>query len=188
VAWELAPTAAIVPAHRDVDVLPANIDLAGAEVELVSTLSRERKLRRALDLVREDYQHILIDCPPSLGLLTVNALTAADALIIPLQCEFYALEGLTQLLRTVDLVKRELNPALVIDGVLLTMHDGRTNLSRQIVEDVRAHFPGRVFETVIPRNVRLSEAPSFGQPITLYDERSPGARAYASLAEEVLSL
>lgn len=178
----------IHPSHQGVDVLPANLDLAGAEIELVGAISRENRLKRALETVEENYDFILIDCPPSLGLLTLNALTAASSLIIPLQCEYYALEGLTQLLRTVDLVRRNLNPDLTVDGVLLTMHDGRTNLSRQIVEDVRNHFPGRVFETMIPRNVRLSEAPSFGKPISLYDAACSGARSYAELSREVMSL
>lgn len=180
--------AAVVPSHSDVDVLPATIDLAGAEVELVSAMSRETKLRKALEELRGEYDYVLMDCPPSLGLLTLNALTAANGLIIPLQCEFYALEGLTQLLHTVDLVRRELNPGLEVDGVLLTMHDGRTNLSRQIVRDVREHFPGRVFKTVIPRNVRLSEAPSFGKPITLYAAGSAGAQSYTQLSQEVLAI
>lgn len=184
----LDPRAAVRPSHQGVDVLPANIDLAGAEVELVSVMSREGRLRRGLESLRGEYDYILMDCPPSLGLLTLNALTAASSLIIPLQCEFYALEGLTQLLTTIDLVRRELNPELTVDGVLLTMHDGRTNLSRQIVEDVRAHFPGRVFETIIPRNVRLSEAPSFGKPITLYAAGSAGAQSYTQLSQEVMAI
>ncbi len=178
----------ILPSHKGVELLPASLDLAGAEIELVGLMSREAKLKRALAQVGTDYDYILIDCPPSLGLLTLNALTAATGLVIPLQCEYYALEGLAQLLRTIDLVRQDLNPGLKVEGVLLTMHDGRTNLSRQIMEDVRAHFPGRVFETVIPRNVRLSEAPSFGKPITIYDASSPGARSYASLSREVMSL
>lgn len=181
------PRSARRRSHEGVDVLPANIDLAGAEVELVSTMSRETKLRRSLELLLPDYEYVLIDCPPSLGLLTLNALTASTGLIIPLQCEFYALEGLTQLLHTIDLVRRELNPELTVEGVLLTMHDGRTNLSKQIVDDVRTHFPGRVFETIIPRNIRLSEAPSFGQPITLYAAGSAGARSYTELSREVMA-
>lgn len=185
---EIDPTAAICTAHRDVDVLPANIDLAGAEVELVALINRESRLKKALAGIREDYDYVLVDCPPSLGLLTINALTAATGLIIPLQCEFYALEGLAQLMKTIELVRRQLNPELHVDGVLLTMHDGRTNLSRQIVDDVRAHFPGRVFETIIPRNVRLSEAPSFGQPISLYAADSVGARSYAEFSREVMAI
>lgn len=182
------PRDAIQASHQGVDVLPANLELAGAEIELVGMMSRETRLRRALEPIRDDYDYILIDCPPSLGLLTVNALTLANSLIIPLQCEFYALEGLTQLLRTIDLIRKDLNPELRVDGVLLTMHDGRTNLSRQIVQDVKAHFPGRVFETIIPRNVRLSEAPSFGKPITLYDAASAGARSYVELSREVMQI
>lgn len=169
-------------------ILPATLQLAGAEIELVGAFSRETKLKRALSSVTGSYDYLVIDCPPSLGLLTVNALTAADALIIPLQCEYYALEGLSQLIHTVDLIKSSLNPPLVIDGVLLTMHDPRTNLSQQIIEEVRTYFPGRVFESIIPRNVKLSEAPSHGKPIFTYDGRSRGARAYEQLVEEVLAL
>jgi chromosome partitioning protein len=185
---ETDPRDVLHTGYGSVDLLPANLELAGAEIELVGTMSRETRLRRLLEGMASDYDFVLIDCPPSLGLLTLNALTAADGLIIPMQCEFYALEGLTQLLRTIDLVRQNLNPDLKVDGVLLTMHDGRTNLSRQIVDDVRAHFPGRVFETIIPRNVRLSEAPSFGKPITLYDASSPGARSYVALSREVMAL
>lgn len=172
----------------NLDLLPANIQLAGAEIELVGAMSRETRMRQALAPIRDRYDRILLDCPPSLGLLTINALTAADGIIIPLQCEYYAMEGLAQLLKAVDLVKRNLNPDLEVDGVLLTMHDPRTNLSQQIVDEVRSFFPGRVFETIIPRNVRLSEAPSHGKPITHYDHRCPGAKAYAALTQEVLSL
>lgn len=181
-------TKAVLGSHKGVDLLPANLDLAGAEVELVGMLSRETRLKRGLDPLAGNYDFVLIDCPPSLGLLTLNALTASQSVIIPLQCEFYALEGLTQLLRTIDLVRKDLNPGLVVDGVLLTMHDGRTNLSRQIADEVKTHFPGRVFETIIPRNVRLSEAPSFGVPITVYDAASPGARSYVQLSREVMSI
>lgn len=184
----IARKEAVLPTQFGLDLLPANLDLAGAEVELVSLMSRESKLKRSLEGVSKDYDFVLVDCPPSLGLLTINALTFAGSVIIPLQCEFYALEGLTQLLQTIELVRRELNPELVVDGVLLTMHDGRTNLSRQIVDDVRAHFPGRVFETIIPRNVRLSEAPSHGQPITAYAAKSPGALSYQELSKEVMKL
>jgi len=173
---------------ENLDVLPATLQLAGAEIELVGSFSRETKLKMAFDSIRSSYDYIIIDCPPSLGLLTVNALTAADALIIPLQCEYYALEGLAQLLHTVDLIKSSLNPSLVIDGVLLTMHDPRTNLSQQIIDEVRTYFPGRVFETIIPRNVKLSEAPSHGQAIYQYDSRCRGAKAYDALTEEVLAV
>jgi chromosome partitioning protein len=170
------------------DVAPATINLVGAEVELVSTLAREFKLKRALEkLSSETYDRVLVDCPPSLDLLTLNALTAADEVLIPIQCEYYALEGLTQLMRSIRMVREELNPTLKIGGVLLTMFDTRTNLAHQVVEEVRAFFGDQVFHTVIPRNVRLSEAPSFGLPVALYAPRSMGAEAYASVAEEVLA-
>jgi chromosome partitioning protein len=169
------------------DVLPATPDLAGAEVELVGKHDRERAMGRALTSVREQYRYILIDCPPSLGLITLNMLTAADALLIPLQCEYYALEGISQLLNTVHLVQRGLNEDLVIDGVLLTMYDARLNLSRQVATDAREYFGAGVFETVIPRNVRLAEAPSFGKPIILYDVASIGAQAYVKVAEELMA-
>lgn len=169
-------------------VAPATINLVGAEVELVSTLAREFKLKRALEkMSRGTYDRVLIDCPPSLDLLTLNALTAADEVLIPIQCEYYALEGLTQLMRSVRMVREELNPGLAVGGVLLTMFDTRTNLSHQVVQEVRSFFGDRVFHTVIPRNVRLSEAPSFGLPVALYAPKSMGAEAYASVAEEVLS-
>jgi chromosome partitioning protein len=170
-----------------VDVLPANIDLAGAEVELVTAEERENRLKKALLLIRGSYDYILLDCPPSLGLLTLNALTAADTLLMPVQCEFYALEGMTQLLDTMELVQGGLNPDLVIEGVLMTMYDGRTNLALQVVNEVRDHFDKLVFKTMIPRTVRLSEAPSYGQPITAYDPRSKGAEVYRDLAKEVVS-
>ena len=172
----------------NLSLLPATLNLAGAEIELVGAFSRETKLKRSINSVKKDFDYIIIDCPPSLGLLTVNALTAADSLIIPLQCEYYALEGLTQLIKTVDLIKGSLNPPLVIDGVLLTMHDPRTNLSQQIIEEVRTYFPGRVFESIIPRNVKLSEAPSHGVPIYQYNAKSKGAQSYMQLTEEVLGL
>ncbi|HEU4995760.1 MAG TPA: AAA family ATPase [Gemmatimonadaceae bacterium] len=168
------------------DVLPATPDLAGAEVELVGKPDRERAMGRALAQVRDDYRYILIDCPPSLGLITLNMLAAADALLIPLQCEYYALEGISQLLNTVHLVQRSVNEGLVIDGVLLTMYDARLNLSRQVAADARDYFGAGVFETVIPRNVRLAEAPSFGKPIILYDVASVGAQAYVKVAEELM--
>jgi len=169
------------------DLIPSHIRLVGAEVELVQLLAREYKLARALDGVREKYDFIIIDCPPSLGLLTVNTLTAADSIIIPIQCEYYALEGLGQLLNTIRLVQKHLNPALKIEGVLLTMFDGRLNLSKQVADEARKYFDDKVYETVISRNVRLSEAPSFGKPIILYDILSSGAENYISLAKEVLS-
>lgn len=169
------------------DVVPCTRDLVGAEIELVSTPSREAILREALREVRDDYDYILFDCPPSLGLLTLNTLTAADSVLIPIQCEFYALEGLSQLLNTVRLVQRGLNPGLDIEGVLLTMYDRRLNLSRQVAEEARDYFGEKVYEATIPRNVRLAEAPSFGQPIVQYDVLSRGAEAYLALAQEVIA-
>jgi chromosome partitioning protein len=168
-------------------VVPATIQLAGAEIELVSAMSRETKLKSMIDSVRGDFEFVLVDCPPSLGLLTLNALTAADGLIIPIQCEYYALEGLSKLLDSVRLVKRHLNPALEVFGVVMTMYDSRTKLSAQVVGEVRDFFDGKVFDTLIPRTVRLSEAPSFGQPITLYDPSGKGAIAYRELAKEVMN-
>jgi chromosome partitioning protein len=167
-------------------VIPATLELAGAEIELVSALSREYRLKEILRKISPSYDYVLIDSPPSLGLLTVNALTASDGALIPIQCEYYALEGISQLLRTVHLVRQRLNPELAIAGVLLTMHDPRTNLSQQVIDEVRAHFGDKTFRTIIPRNIRLSEAPSHGLPITLYDARSKGAEAYQALAQEVI--
>jgi chromosome partitioning protein len=163
----------------------SGIELAGAEIELVPAFSRELKVRRALSSVWGDFDYVIMDCPPSLGLLTVNALAAADDVIIPIQCEYYALEGLGQLLRSVRLVQSNVNPELVLGGIVLTMYDPRTRLADQVAKQVRSHFPGRVYSSVIPRNVRLSEAPSFGQPVALYDPRSKGARSYRALAEEI---
>jgi chromosome partitioning protein len=168
------------------DVAPASRDLVGAEVELVARAHRESIMRRALESTRRAYDFILMDCPPSLGLLTLNMLTAADAVIIPIQCEYYALEGLSQLLNTVRLVQRNFNPRLAIDGVLLTMYDARLNLSRQVAEEAQEYFGARMFKTVVPRNVRLAEAPSFGKPILLYDIGSVGAQSYLSVAEELI--
>ena len=168
------------------DVVPATPDLAGAEVELVERPSRDRVMRAAVEPVRPDYDFVLIDCPPSLGLITLNMLAAADALLIPLQCEYYALEGLSQLLNTVHLVQRSVNPELAIDGVLLTMYDARLNLSRQVAAEAREYFGSQVFDAVIPRNVRLAEAPSFGKPIMLYDVASIGAQAYINVAKELM--
>ena len=165
---------------------PSDIRLAGAELELASLERREYRLRAALEKVRSAFDFVLIDCPPSLGLLTINALTAAQSVLIPIQCEYYALEGVTALMNTVQRVKRGLNPALEIEGVLLTMLDGRTNLSIQVVESVKAHFRNKVFATAIPRNVRLGEAPSYSQPIHIYDPRSIGAESYRRLAQEVI--
>jgi chromosome partitioning protein len=165
---------------------PANTQLAGAEVELVSEMARENRLKRAVGGVRDRYDVILIDCPPSLNLLTINALTAADGVLIPLQCEYYALEGLSQLLKTIELVRASLNERLELDGILLTMFDARNNLSHQVVDEARRHLPGKVCDTVIPRNVRLSEAPSHGKPGILYDIGSRGVQAYIALAEELV--
>lgn len=169
------------------NIVPSSIALVGAEVELVPLLARETRLKTALIQIQDDYEYIIIDCPPSLGLLTINTLTAADSIIIPIQCEYYAMEGLGQLMNTVKLVQENLNPSLKIEGVLLTMFDGRLNLSRQVSEEVRAHFSNKVYNTVISRNVRLSEAPSFGKPIILYDIMSTGAENYMSLTKEVLA-
>ena len=168
-------------------LIPTAIELAGAEIELVAVENRELLLKEALATLRDDYDFIFIDCPPSLSLLTLNALTAADSVLIPIQCEYYALEGVGQLVNTVKLIRKRLNPDLAVEGILLTMFDGRTNLCAQVVQEVRTHFRDEAFETMIPRNVRLSEAPSYGLPIHLYDARSTGAKAYQELAEELLS-
>ena len=167
--------------------IPATIQLAGAEIELVPTISREVRLKRALEEIESQFDYIIIDCPPSLGLLTLNALTAAHAVLIPVQCEYYALEGLSQLLNTVRLVQKHLNHNLKIEGVLLTMLDARTNLGLQVIEEVRKYFQDKVYQTIIPRNVRLSEAPSHGEPIIIYDPKSRGAEVYLELAKEVLA-
>jgi chromosome partitioning protein len=172
---------------KNLFVAPATIDLAGAEIELVPAFSRELKLRRALEEVRDEYDYVLIDCPPSLGLLTVNGLAAADDVIVPIQCEYYALEGLSQLIRNVTLVRTNLNPKLDVRGIVLTMYDARTKLADQVEQEVRQHFGRRVYQTVVPRTVRLSEAPSFGQPIIVFDSTSRGAVAYRELAKEVSS-
>ena len=182
----LSATSALMPTPvKDLDILPGSIHLAGAEVELVSITSREFRLKDSLRTIQEWYDLVLIDCPPSLGLLTINALVAADEVLIPIQCEYYALEGLSQLLESINLLRRKLNPELRIIGVVLTMFDARTNLAEQVAAEVRRHFPDGVFQTVIPRNVRLAEAPSFGQPVVTYDPASRGAEAYRSLAREV---
>ena len=178
--------AIVTTCAENVDAAPATIDLAGAEIELVSVMARESVLRYVLDPIRESYDYVLIDCPPSLGLLTVNALVAADSLFIPIQCEFYALEGLSKLLESMRMVKTRLNPTLDVFGVLMTMHDVRTTLSRQVIEEVRDYFGQKVFNTVIPRNVKLSEAPSHGLPVRLYAPTSKGALAYDELAQEVI--
>ena len=176
---------AIVPTPW-ADVLPSNKALAGATVEMIGMDRREYLLKAALATVTDDYDYIFIDCPPSLELLTLNALCAADTVLVPVQCEYYALEGLSDLLSTIRIVKRSLNPAIDLEGVILTMYDGRTNLSMQVAEEVKRHFPGKVYASVIPRNVRLSEAPSHGKPVTAYDNFSRGAEAYRALAEELV--
>ena len=171
---------------ENIDLLPASMDLAAAEIELVEAENRVMKLKQALAPIKEQYDYILIDCPPSLGLITLNALNCCDTLLIPIQCEYYALEGLSQLMGTVRQVKRLYNPQIEIEGVLLTMYDGRLNLTLQVVEEVKKFFPKKVYRTVIPRNVRLSEAPSFGQPVLYYDRTSRGSKAYEDLADEFL--
>lgn len=168
-------------------ICPSNIQLAGAEIELVNQIMRESRLKTALKSIKGEFEYIIIDCPPSLGLLTLNSLTAADTILVPIQCEYYALEGLAQLMNTVKLVQKHLNPGLEVEGVVLTMFDPRTNLSLQVVEEVRKHFNDKVYGTIIPRNVRLSEAPSYGLPIILYDKASKGAESYVSLAKEVVA-
>lgn len=183
---EQADKAILHTALVGLDLLPSDIDLVGAEVELVTLERREHRLADALSSVSHPYRYILIDCPPSLGLLTINALVAADSVLVPLQCEFYALEGLTHLLRTVKLVRERLNPKLRVEGIVLTMFDGRTSVAVQIRDEVHRYFPGEIFETVIPRNVRLTEAPSHGKPVMFHDLRSSGAIAYLELTREVL--
>ena len=173
---------------ENLDVCPSNINLAGAEVELVDMEEREQRLKSKLDKIIEKYDYIIIDCPPSLGLVTLNAFTASDSVLIPVQCEYYALEGLGQLINTINLVKKHLNKSLYIEGALLTMYDARTNLSNQVVKEVKRYFEDKVYKVVIPRNVKLSEAPSYGMPITLYDKRSKGAKCYEKLAKEFLKI
>lgn len=171
---------------KNLDVLPSNVNLSGAEIELIEVEKKEFILKNKLSEVKDNYDYILIDCPPSLNMLTVNAMTAADSILVPIQCEYYALEGLSQLLHTVELVKKALNPSLEMEGVVFTMYDSRTNLSMQVVENVRNNLKQNVFKTIIPRNVRLAEAPSFGMPITEYDPRSTGADSYRMLANEII--
>ena len=176
----------IKTSRENLSIVPATLQLAGAEIELTSMMARESRLKSALAEVSDEYDFILVDCPPSLGHLTINAFTASDAILIPVQCEYYALEGLSQLLNTVRLVQKHFNPGLEIEGVLLTMYDARTNLGAEVVEEVRRYFQEKVYDTIIPRNVRLSEAPSHGKPIIDYDPRSKGAEVYQALAKEVL--
>ena len=168
------------------DIIPASVDLAGAEIELVQIDDRERRLKNAIERVRDKYDYIFIDCPPSLGLLTINSLTAVESVLIPIQCEFYALEGVSQLINTIDLVRKSLNPGLEVEGVILSMFDGRTNLSAQVVQEVKRYFGDKVYSTVIPRNIRLAEAPGYGMAITQYDPKSKGAEAYIEFAAEFL--
>ena len=172
---------------KTLKICPSNMSLAGAEVELVSLMSREQRLKEKLDEIKDEFDFAIIDCPPSLGLITLNALTAADSVLIPVQCEYYALEGLGQLINTINLVKKHLNKHLEIEGAVLTMYDVRTNLSNQVVREVKRYFDDKVYKTVIPRNIKLSEAPSFGMPITIYDPKSKGVRCYEKLAREVLA-
>lgn len=174
--------------YENLYLIPSSVELAGAEIELTGMKNREIKLKTAIDEIRDDYDFIFIDCPPSLGLLTINSLAAVDSVLIPIQCEFYALEGVSQLMKTIQLVKKNLNPNLEIQGVVLSMFDGRTNLSIQVVDEVKKYFRGKVYSAIIPRNVRLAEAPSHGQPIIYYDPKSKGAEAYTELADEFLYL
>ncbi len=183
---EPAKNAIIKTKFKNVDLLPASMDLAGAELELVDIPERQTRLKKALATVKEDYDYILLDCPPSLGLITLNALTASDTFLVPIQCEYYALEGLSQLLNTVKTIKRLYNPSIDLEGVVLTMFDNRLNLTQQVVAEVKKYFPNKVFETAIPRNVRLSEAPSFGMPVLYYDRGSRGSMAYIALARELI--
>ncbi|MCG9966857.1 AAA family ATPase [Pelotomaculum terephthalicicum JT] len=178
----------VTSAVEGLDLVPATIELAGAEVELVNVAEREKILRASLSVIKNKYDFIFVDCPPSLGLLTLNALTAAGSLIIPIQCEYYALEGLGQLLNTIGMVQKNLNKELVIEGVLLTMFDGRTNLAIQVVDEVKKHFREKVYRSIVPRNIRLSEAPSHGKPVMVYDKRSKGAEVYHELAKEVIGI
>lgn len=183
---EPAKNAIIKTKFKNVDLLPASMDLAGAELELVDIPERQTRLKKALADVKENYDYILLDCPPSLGLITLNALTASDTFLVPIQCEYYALEGLSQLLNTVKTIKRLYNPSIDLEGVILTMFDNRLNLTQQVVAEVKKYFPNKVFETAIPRNVRLSEAPSFGMPVLYYDRGSRGSMAYIALARELI--
>lgn len=186
---EISPADAILPTEVEhLSILPATIQLAGAEIELVTTMSRELRLRQALQALQKQYDYMIIDCPPSLGLLTINALTASHSVLIPIQCEYYALEGLSQLLNTIRMVQKHLNTTLEIEGVLLTMLDARTNLGLQVIEEVKKYFREKVYTTIIPRNVRLGEAPSHGQSIIQYDPRSRGAEVYLELAKEVVGV
>lgn len=176
----------ILTEYENLSLCPSNLDLSGAEIELISVMGREQRLKESLATAREEYDYILIDTPPSLGLITINTLTAADSVIIPIQCEFYALEGVSQLVETIKRIKKALNPTLYIEGIVMTMYDARTNLAMQVVDEVKRFFPGKVYRTIIPRNVRVSEAPGFGKPVIYYDESSKGAESYTELAEELI--
>lgn len=185
----LSPSKAIKKTQiENLSILPSSMELAGAEIELTATMNRENKLKMALSKVKSKYDYIFIDCPPSLGLLTINSLTASDSVVVPIQCEFYALEGVGQLMNTIQLVKKNLNSHLKIQGVIMSMFDGRTNLSIEVVEEVKKYFKGKVYSTVIPRNVKLAEAPSYGEPIMIYDKNCRGAEAYLDLAQEFIEL
>lgn len=172
----------------NLDLCPSNINLAGAEVQLVAVKGREKRLKNKIDIIREKYDYVIIDCPPSLGIITLNAFTASDSVLIPVQCEYYALEGLGQLINTINLVKKHLNKELLVEGALLTMYDARTNLSNQVVKEVKKYFENKVYKTVIPRNVKLSEAPSYGMPICMYDTRSKGSRCYEKFVKEFIKI
>ena len=179
---------AIPTQYENLDICPSNLDLSGAEVELISVMGRENRLKQSLESVKDNYDFILIDTPPSLGLITINTLTAANSVLIPIQCEFYALEGVSQLVETVKRIKKALNPSLFIEGIVMTMYDARTNLAVEVVDEVKRFFPDKVYKTIIPRNVRLGEAPGFGRPVIYYDESSKGAEAYTELAKEVIEI
>lgn len=170
----------------NLDLIPSNVNLAGAEIDLIDVENREYCLKKSIDKIKKNYNYIILDCPPSLSMLTVNAMTASDTVLVPIQCEYYALEGLTQLIQTINLVKKRLNPSLELEGVVFTMFDSRTNLSLQVVENVKDNLKQNIYKTIIPRNIRLAEAPSYGQPINLYDSKSAGAEGYRSLADEVI--
>ncbi len=186
IGTQKARTATLATTFKNVDIIPANMDLAGAEVELISIENREAQLKKALSLIRSDYDYIFIDCPPSLGLITINALTASDTVLVPVQCEYYAMEGLSQLMSSVRQIKRLYNSGLELEGVVLTMFDSRLNLTHQVVDELKKFFANKLYSTTIPRAVRLSEAPSYGMPIQYYDKRSKGAKAYDELAREMI--
>lgn len=177
---------AVETEYENLSLCPSNLDLSGAEIELISVMGRENRLKESLESVKESYDYILIDTPPSLGLITINTMTAANSVLIPIQCEFYALEGVSQLVETIKKIKKALNPSLFIQGIVMTMYDARTNLAVQVVDEVKRFFPGKVYKTIIPRNVRISEAPGFGRPVIYYDKASKGAEAYAELACELV--